>query len=71
MSEHDGCEHDFDAHLMVVTGATPADGGVMICPVKGCECYATWSAPQLGSTRKTIAIPSEDQMRQLRERLQE
>lgn len=64
------CGHAFDPHLMVTTGASPKDGGVMLCNVKGCLCYATWSAPQLGSTRQTIRVPDDDELARMRKRLQ-
>lgn len=64
------CSHLFDPHLMVTTGSSPTEGGVMLCNVKGCLCYATWSAPQLGSTRETIRVPDDDELADLRRRLQ-
>lgn len=42
----------------------------MICHVKGCQCFATWSAPQLGSTRETVHVPDEEELVGLREMFQ-
>ena len=35
------CEHDWDAH--VFAALDPKLGGAVSCPVKGCNCFATWS----------------------------
>ncbi len=36
------CGHPFDPHAVIATTGEPTDGGIMLCPVVGCECYATW-----------------------------
>lgn len=44
MTDHDGCEHPFDAHVMWASNTgEPLDGGHMTCPEVGCVCYSTWS----------------------------
>ena len=61
------CGHPLDPHVMATTGATPFDGGVMFCPE--CECWSTWSVPQMGSTRKTVRVPDEAERESIRELL--
>lgn len=39
------CEHPEGPHKMVAPG-DPLQGGVMLCPVEGCECFGTWGVPQ-------------------------
>jgi hypothetical protein len=36
------CGHSFDGHRMIAPG-DPLQGGVMMCPVRGCPCWSTWS----------------------------
>lgn len=54
---------------MIPTGPYAVDGGVMLCPVKGCDCYATWDVPPF-STRETIREPDLFELDELRTRLQ-
>lgn len=35
------CPHRLGWHIMVATGMTPMDGGVMLCPA--CPCAPTWA----------------------------
>lgn len=37
------CQHPGDDHSLVPTGLTPLDGGIMLCPEPGCQCFSTWS----------------------------
>jgi hypothetical protein len=37
------CGHAVDAHEVISTSADASDGGIILCSVVGCECYATWS----------------------------
>lgn len=64
------CGHDFDPHIVLATGTRVTHGGVIICQVKGCLCYATWDAPQLGGTRDDVVEPSEEALALFRQRLQ-
>jgi hypothetical protein len=36
------CGHASDPHALIATTGDPSDGGIMLCPVVGCECFATW-----------------------------
>lgn len=70
----DRCGHAFDPHVMVVTTfgsyqdkeRVPV-GGVMLCQVKGCQCFSTWSVPQLGASgRESVTIPGDDELASMR-----
>jgi len=37
------CGHPSGPHQFVRTGPTNDDGGVIVCPVKGCTCWVTWT----------------------------
>jgi hypothetical protein len=37
----DQCGHLFDPH-MLLAGESSLDGGIIVCPVNGCNCFATW-----------------------------
>lgn len=50
-------------------GKTP-QGGVMLCHLKGCECFATWAVPQLGGDRESLVLPDERELAEMREALQ-
>lgn len=61
------CEHPDDDHALVATNAGPTPtGGVILCPDLGCQCYATWSVPQLGATRKDVREPGEQELEEMR-----
>lgn len=70
MADCERCGHPFDPHRMIATGATPDQGGIMICNRKGCECFSTWSVPQLGSEREDVYVPPAIDIEALREQLQ-
>lgn len=55
---------------MIATGRDPSQGGIMLCPVKGCQCFGTWSVPQLGSNEEDVHVPDEATVKALRNRLQ-
>lgn len=40
-TEHDGCDHDFNKHV-VLASKDPMEGGIIRCPQKDCPCEATW-----------------------------
>lgn len=68
---HSGCGHPFDEHVLYATGSTPMDGGVMLCPVQGCMCFSTWSAPFVKESKRTdIRVPDVDELAAMREVLQ-
>jgi hypothetical protein len=70
VTEHSECPHDFDQHMLLTTGSSPTDGGVIICHVKGCMCLTTWDVPQLGGTRENIRVPDDEELESLRKELQ-
>jgi hypothetical protein len=37
------CGHDWDPHIFVNSTGDPADGGIIVCPRKDCDCYSTFS----------------------------
>lgn len=61
------CEHDFDDHVVMPTAVDPADGGIILCPSKGCLCFTTWSVANRGVAR----IPDPEEIELLREQFQE
>lgn len=74
MTDDDICElcaHSLDPHLVVATGEKgPTAGGVILCHVKGCQCYSTWSLPQLGGTKESVIVPDKEQLAEMRRTLQ-
>jgi hypothetical protein len=56
-TEHLGCVHDFNAHL-VLAGPNPMEGGLLRCPEPGCPCESTWGVGD--------AVPSEELVAMLR-----
>lgn len=36
------CSHPFALHSVISPGHNPLEGGMVLCPVQGCPCYATW-----------------------------
>ena len=65
------CDHPSDPHLLVATTGDALAGGVIICPLRGCDCYATWAVPQAGGSYEKLTIPNALELAELRERLQE
>jgi hypothetical protein len=53
---------------MIATTGDPMRGGVMLCQVKDCTCYATWS-PQ-GVDREKVREPDEAELAGMRQALQ-
>lgn len=61
------CNHDEDNHSLVATcDNNPMKGGVMLCPVKGCDCYATWGVQGAQPER----IPDRFELERIREYVQ-
>ena len=60
------CGHPFDPHAVIATTGEASDGGIILCPVLGCECYATWGLG--GGSAKRILDRFEVEV--IRERVQ-
>lgn len=60
------CGHPMLDHVLVATGPEPMDGGVVICPVPNCQCYATWGTNDLPA----LEIPNEAEVAALRAKIQ-
>ncbi len=61
------CRHLMDPHVMYRTGDTAQDGGIILCPVKDCQCLGTWG---VGDTQPPV-MPHADVIAQLRELAQQ
>lgn len=62
------CPHSGDAHVLIAPGGSdPEPYGIRLCPVLGCQCYATWAL-------YSVAYPPEpftaDEVAALRSRVQ-
>jgi hypothetical protein len=71
------CLHPFDPHVLVSTTETDVGevqdvpvGGIILCPEPGCECFATWDVPQLGTQREDVIIPTDEELISLRRYIQ-
>lgn len=60
------CGHEFDPHVLVTTSEDAVDGGVMLCPVPGCLCWATWGYQK----NPTKRVPDEAEIAALRADIQ-
>jgi hypothetical protein len=58
------CGHAFDPHTLLAVD--PRLGGIVLCPVKGCQCYSTFSVNEHAAS----ALPDRWEVEALRERLQ-
>jgi len=67
------CTHPFDIHALIATTGDPLEGGIILCPVKDCECYATWGCAITGdkTSPPPKRIPDRFEIANLRESLQE
>jgi hypothetical protein len=64
------CGDDFDEHVMVATSGDPMDGGIVLCPNRGCPCYSTWSPHYAGQESHTPkVIPNSHELAAMRERI--
>lgn len=64
------CGDNFDNHAVIVTTEQPPIiGGIVLCPVPGCDCFSTWSRD--GVHAEQIEVPSEEGLAQLRQAVQE
>jgi hypothetical protein len=57
------CGHPFALHALVATKDSPMNGGIVLCPVKDCPCYATWG---VGRASQRPDAPSQDEIDRLR-----
>lgn len=62
------CQHPMDPHVLVATGPTPMEGGVLLCPALGCFCINTWTPD--GVPREQIRMPSQEELREFRANVQ-
>lgn len=54
------CGHDAGEHVVLATNhGDPRLGGIILCPTAGCECIATWSAPQLSDVEPVVPDPAD------------
>lgn len=63
----DLCGHLFDPHAVVATTGNPMDGGIILCPEKGCTCYSTWSV--IPKTPPKY-VPNRFEVERIREQIQ-
>ncbi len=64
------CAHDMGPHAMLSLTGDPLDGGIMLCPVGGCQCFSTWSPSIGGEPTQPPPIPDRALIEELRERVQ-
>ena len=66
------CQHAFDIHALIATTGSPLDGGIILCPIQGCECYATWGCALTGNKKSPPPdrVPDRFEIANLREHLQ-
>lgn len=72
------CEHPVDPHALLATTGNPLQGGIMLCPVPGCQCFATWSTaygpehhPVVpGTGRDDVYVPPPAEIDELRATIQ-
>jgi len=62
------CADPFDPHAMIPTGQTNMDGGIILCPVKGCLCLLTWGTKNRPAD--AVAVPNDTIITALRKQLQ-
>jgi hypothetical protein len=63
--ECEQCGDPLDDHAMIPTAGDPREGGVMLCPVPGCLCLATWSVPPF-SERGAVLVPDLEELAAMR-----
>jgi hypothetical protein len=60
------CKHPFDPHCLVATTDNdPMKGGIIVCPEKDCDCFATWSPSKVAAD--SIRIPDRVELEEIRE----
>jgi hypothetical protein len=60
------CGHPYDPHAIVATSEDVAGGGIMLCPVVGCECFGTWGVDD----GPVSFVPDRFEIAAIRERIQ-
>lgn len=61
------CQHPHDPHILIATDlGDPLGGGIIICNLSPCECYATWGVNGAPANR----IPDAAELAHLRADLQ-
>lgn len=61
------CGHPFDDHPMAAIFDDVMDGGIIVCPVIGCQCVSTWGV----KGRMKPAMPPQHVIDQVRAQLQD
>ena len=61
------CDDNMDKHVLINTTGDPMDGGFMLCPVVGCQCFSTWG---VGEDSSVPSTPDPAEVAALRERIQ-
>lgn len=63
------CAHNFDNHVLMSLDSEELfdNGGVILCPSPGCECYSTFSLPE---NKHKMMLPDRFSLALLRERIQ-
>jgi hypothetical protein len=62
------CEHHWGQHDLVATTGDPYEGGIILCPEPGCECYSTWSMD--GKGKESVFEPSFEEVDLIRADIQ-
>lgn len=60
------CDDPYNEHVLIATGENPADGGILLCPRVGCQCFATWGINDL----PPLTVPEDDEVADLRAKIQ-
>jgi hypothetical protein len=64
------CGHDFGNHACVATTKDPMNGGIILCPRRGCRCYSTWSPNYPGQeSHMPRRVPDSEELADLHERI--
>lgn len=67
------CGDPFDPHALLTTSddGDPMKGGIMLCPVPGCQCFSTWSPRFSEEDEKVMPfVPDRARIEELRELVQ-
>ncbi len=66
------CGDEYDQHVLIATAPDedPMKGGISLCPVKGCQCFGTWSPPGHPVDPKDIVVPEQAKVEAMRKFVQ-
>jgi hypothetical protein len=65
------CGHPFSPHSLIATTGDPQNGGIILCPEPGCECFSTWGCSfGGGKSDPPKRIPDRFEVAHLREVIQ-